>query len=338
MDTGLACLIAIARFHQLPAEPHQLIHEFGVPDKAFDDQQILLAGKSISFKARVICPKPAELANAALPAIAKLKDGSYLVLAKISRERPDGSESIEGPPTGYLVHDLRRGSPQALTAEEFTAQWNGTLIALTRRQGLADALQSKFDIRWFVPSLVKYRNIFYEVLIVSFFLQLFALITPLFFQVVMDKVLVHRGFTTLNVLAIGFFIVIVFEAILGGIRNYLFSHTTNRVDVELGSRLFKHLVSLPLSYFESRQVGQNVARVRELDSIRNFITGTALTLIIDLGFVFVFLGVMWYYSPQLSWIVLASVPFTCFYHCSSLRSCGIAWMRSSSTVPPTRRF
>lgn len=119
----------------------------------------------------------------------------------------------------------------------------------------------------------------------------------------------HRGFTTLNVLAIGFFVVIVFEALLGGIRNYIFSHTTNRVDVELGSRLFKHLVSLPLSYFESRQVGQNVARVRELDTIRNFITGTALTLVIDLSFVFVFLAVMWYYSPTLTWIVLASIPF-----------------------------
>lgn len=107
----------------------------------------------------------------------------------------------------------------------------------------------------------------------------------------MDKVLVHRGFTTLDVL--GFFVV-VFESLLGGIRNYVFSHTTNRVDLELGSRLFHHLMALPLAYFESRQVGQNVARVREreLDTIRTFITGTALTLVIDLFFVFVFLGVM----------------------------------------------
>jgi subfamily B ATP-binding cassette protein HlyB/CyaB len=130
----------------------------------------------------------------------------------------------------------------------------------------------------------------------------------LFFQVVMDKVLVHRGFTTLDVLAIGFFVIVVFEAFLGGFRNYLFSHTTNRVDVELGSRLFNHLLGLPLAYFESRQVGQNVARVRELDTIRNFITGTALTLVIDLLFVFVFLAVMWYYSPTLTWIVLATIP------------------------------
>ncbi len=107
---------------------------------------------------------------------------------------------------------------------------------------------------------------------------------------------------------IGFFFIVVFEAFLGGFRNYLFSHTTNRMDVELGSRLFNHLPGLPLAYFESRQVGQNVARVRELDTIRNFITGTALTLVIDLFFVFVFLAVMWYYSPTLTWIVLATIP------------------------------
>ena len=104
----------------------------------------------------------------------------------------------------------------------------------------------------------------------------------------MDKVLVHRGFTTLNVLAVGYFAVAIFEAFLGGFRNYLFSHTANRVDVELGSRLFKHLLALPLTYFDARQVGQNVARVRELDTIRQFITGAALTLVIDLFFVIFF--------------------------------------------------
>ena len=125
----------------------------------------------------------------------------------------------------------------------------------------------------------------------------------------MDKVLVHKGFTTLDVLAFGFVVVVAFDAIVGGLRNYLFSHTTNRVDVELGARLFHHLASLPLAYFESRQVGQTVARVRELDTIRNFITGTALTLLIDLSFTFVFIAVLWYYSPMLTLVVLGSLPF-----------------------------
>ncbi|MGL4566070.1 MAG: ABC transporter transmembrane domain-containing protein, partial [Halioglobus sp.] len=114
---------------------------------------------------------------------------------------------------------------------------------------------------------------------------------------------------TLNVLAFGFVVLVAFESVVGGLRNYLFSHTSNRVDVELGARLFAHLAQLPLAYFEARQVGQTVARVRELETIRNFITGTALTLLIDLSFTFVFFAVLWFYSPLLTWVVLGSLPF-----------------------------
>ena len=341
MDTGLHSLVAIARFHQLPAEPDQLAHEYGQPGEDFGNTEVLRAAKALTLKAKELTPSLSELKSAMLPAIAKAKDGSYFILARLSEQQeeaqpaaPEPSESDEsvvasqpeqadqakkdqsnnkpkfkvGEINGVLIQDLRDDAPKAMSIEEFEALWSGQIIALTRRQGLGESLQQVFDISWFIPSLVKYRKLFYEVLIASFFLQLFALVTPLFFQVVMDKVLVHRGFTTLDVLAGGFFIVVLFEAILGGLRTYIFSHTTNRVDVELGSRLYTHLLALPLSYFESRQVGQNVARVRELDTIRNFITGTALTLVIDLFFVFIFLAVMWFYSETLTWIVLGSIP------------------------------
>jgi subfamily B ATP-binding cassette protein HlyB/CyaB len=311
MDTGLHTLVALARFHRLPAEPEQLAHQFGIPGQPFTDTELLLAAKALTLKAKVLKPSLSALDNAMLPAIAKTREGEYIILARLSSDdstRDDSAVSKTEKPS-VLIHDLREDAPRTLSLDDFEQCWSGELIALTRRQGLGESLQQTFDISWFIPSLVKYRRIFGEVLIVSFFLQIFALVTPLFFQVVMDKVLVHRGFTTLDVLAVGFFVVVVFEALLGGIRNYLFTHTTNRVDVALGSRLFNHLIGLPLAYFESRQVGQNVARVRELDTIRNFITGTALTLVIDLLFVFVFLAVMWYYSPTLTWIVLATVPF-----------------------------
>ncbi len=305
MDTGLHSLVAIARFHQLPAEPEQLAHQFAEPGKPFSDTQLLSAAKALTLRAKRLSPSLDQIKSDTLPAIAKAQDGSYFILARLGEGSAADGESTTHT---YLIHDLREQAPRSISQEEFQALWSGELILVTRRQGLGESLQQKFDISWFIPSLVKYRKLFSEVLIASFFLQLFALVTPLFFQVVMDKVLVHRGFTTLDVLAIGFFVIVVFEAFLGGFRNYLFSHTTNRVDVELGSRLFNHLLALPLAYFESRQVGQNVARVRELDTIRNFITGTALTLVIDLFFVFVFLAVMWYYSPTLTWIVLATVP------------------------------
>ena len=302
IDTGLQALVALARFHQIAVEPEQLKHQFSAPGEPFDNTNLLAAAKAISLKAKCLSSDIKLLKNEVLPAIAKAQYGTYFILASIVKNEETGL------PEKVLVHDLREPSPKSLSYQSFLEMWSGELILIARRHGLGESLQQRFDISWFIPSLVKYRKLFAEVVIASFFLQIFALVTPLFFQVVMDKVLVHRGFTTLDVLAVGFFAVVIFEAFLGGFRNYLFSHTTNRVDVELGSRLFSHLLALPLAYFEARQVGQNVARVRELDTIRNFITGTALTLVIDLFFVFVFLAVMWYYSPTLTWIVLATVP------------------------------
>src|SRR5712692_9737596 len=155
----------------------------------------------------------------------------------------------------------------------------------------------------------KYRHLLGEVLLASFFLQLFALVSPLFFQVVIDKVLVHRTLSTLDVLVIGLIAIGILEAILGGLRTYLFAHSTNRIDVELGARLFRHLMALPIAYFEARRTGDSVARVRELENIRQFLTSSALTLVIDLFFCFVFLAVMFYYAPILTWIVLGAFPF-----------------------------
>ena len=164
-------------------------------------------------------------------------------------------------------------------------------------------------------------------LVASFFLQLFALVSPLFFQVVIDKVLVHRSMSTLDVLVIGLVAIAIFETVLGILRTYLFSHTTNRIDVELGARLFRHLLALPIAYFQARRVGDSVARVRELENIRNFLTSSALTLVIDLFFTFVFLAVMFFYSPLLTWIVLALAP-------ALHRDLG---RRDAAVPPPARR-
>jgi subfamily B ATP-binding cassette protein HlyB/CyaB len=191
--------------------------------------------------------------------------------------------------------------------DELLALWKGDLWLFARRQARGASAQ-QFDIRWFLPALWKYRRLFAEVIIASFFLQVFALVTPLFFQVVMDKVLVHHGLSTLDVIAAGFLLVVLFETLLGGIRSYVLAHTTSRVDVELGAMLYKHLLGLPLAYFQTRAVGQSVARVRELDSIRQFITGSALTVVLDLAFVIVFIALMFYYSVSLSAVVLATLP------------------------------
>jgi ATP-binding cassette, subfamily B, bacterial HlyB/CyaB len=147
------------------------------------------------------------------------------------------------------------------------------------------------------------------VLAASLFVQIFALTTPLFFQVVVDKVLTHRGYETLFVLVGGLVIVGLFDVALQYLRTYALSHTTNRIDVELGQRLFAHLMRLPVAYFETRSTGQTVARVRELETIRSFLTGQALFSAIDLVFAFVFILVLFAYSWPLTLIVLAGIPF-----------------------------
>src|SRR5690606_35843625 len=161
-----------------------------------------------------------------------------------------------------LIQSPRDPGPRAISFDDLVTLWSGELILMTTRAQLSGAFR-KFDVTWFIPAIVKYRKLLGEVLIVSFFLQLCGLITPLFFQVVIDKVLVHKGLTTLDVMVFALLVVATFEVIMGGLRTYVMAHTTNRIDVELGTRLFRHLLALPLSYFETRQVGQSVARVRE---------------------------------------------------------------------------
>ena len=293
-DAGLECLALVARLHGLTADIARLRHEFSVSSAPLDADCLVRAARYLGLKARKLSSSWRRLEKTPLPAIARHQDGHFFIVAKTGEDK-------------VLVHDPLEPGPQTLPRELFEAMWSGELVLLVRRASL-DAETGCFGFRWFIPALLRYRSLLSEVLLASFFMQLLALVTPLFFQVVVDKVLVHQGLTTLDVLALGLLVVSVFEVVLGGLRTYVFSHTTNRIDVELGSRLFRHLLALPIAYFESRRVGDSVARVRELENIRNFITGSALTVVIDLLFTVVFLAVMYYYSPVLTAVVLATFP------------------------------
>lgn len=291
-DTGHACFVLLLRSLGVAVDPQQITHQYGCN---LGVTEMLRCAKDLNIKARILSSTWERLGKTSLPAIAQRTDGGFFVVGKLSDNN-------------VLIQDPSDSRPRFLTKDEFEAQWNGQLILMTRRAGLVE-LARRFDITWFLQAIHKYRHLLTEVLIASFFLQLFGLVSPLFFQVVIDKVLVHRGLTTLDVLVIGLVMVSTFESLLSALRTYMFSHTTNRIDVELGARLFRHLVALPIAYFESRRTGDSVARVRELENIRNFLTGSALTLVIDLFFTFVFLAVMAYYSLFLTFIVIASFPF-----------------------------
>ncbi|GAB5451398.1 MAG: type I secretion system permease/ATPase [Halioglobus sp.] len=301
MDSGFISLAIAAQLRDVPVNVAQLAHRFPPPEGGNTIDNLQRAARHTGFKAKAVKVDWTAIEPRILPAIGLGRNNRFFTIARV--EPGANGDAI------FLIQHPDSTAPDRLSAAQMSHMATTQVLLLRPLRGLASRSDGAFSLRWFIPSIHKYRRLFAEVLVASFALQLFALATPLFFQVVMDKVLVHRGFSTLNVLAAGFAVVVIFDAVIGGLRNYLFSHTSHRVDVELGARLFRHLTALPLAYFEHRQVGHSVARVRELETIRSFITGTALTLIIDLAFTFVFVAVLWYYSPTLTWIVLGSLPF-----------------------------
>ncbi|MCY7308145.1 MAG: type I secretion system permease/ATPase [Rhodoferax sp.] len=317
-DAALQALCTLARFHQVAADPLNLAHQLGLsPSQGASIPDLLQAAKILGLQAKLVHTSADRLALTPLPALAFLHtvNGDQ---SRGSRQSDVAPVAVPGPVVVVAQCDADRvlyqdqaaggtGRPTIEPLEVFAARWTGQLMLVSSRASLAGA-QARFDFSWFIPALVKYRRLLGEVLLISCMLQLFALVSPLFFQVVMDKVLVHRGTTTLDVLVIGLVIVMVFESVLSALRSYVFSHTTSRIDVELGARLFRHLVQLPLAYFQVRRVGDSVARVRELENIRAFLTGNALTGLLDLVFSVVFIAVMLLYSVPLTLIVLISLP------------------------------
>ncbi|MYM37527.1 type I secretion system permease/ATPase [Duganella sp. FT94W] len=295
MDSGLQSLLTMAEYHGIAVDPARLLHEFG--DGDFTTETILLAARSIGMSAKLVRQPVQRLSTAPLPAIAVGRGGQYFLAAKYEGGRA----------TPRMLIQRGGGVPEVLAEPEFLSQWSGDFIFFTSRASYLSEL-ARFDFSWFIPAIIKYRKLLMEIVLISFVLQLIGLATPLFFQVVMDKVIINHALKTLNVIAIGLVAATLFEAVLKGLRTYTFAHTSSKIDVELGARLFSHLLALPVAYFQSRRVGDSVARVRELENIRSFLTGNAITLLMDLLFSFVFVGVMLCYSPELTVVVLVSIP------------------------------
>lgn len=299
-EGSFLCLVMAARVLGLPADYNQLVRAY--PDDGHPDLTLLRAARGLGLKARRTTGDVSRLAGMPLPALAFMKDGSCILALKAGADK-------------LLVYDPSDASgnsaavmPSLLDVGTFSERWTGTVILLARRFSLK-AAGEKFGLSWFLPVIGRFKLLFGEVFVASFFLQTFGLVTPLFSQVIIDKVLVHKGLSTLDILAVGIFVINTFEWLLSYLRSYVFSHTTNRVDVILGTKLFRHLLALPLPFFESRRVGEVIARVRELENVRSFITGTALTLVLDVLFSVLFVVVMFFYSTKLTFVALAAVPF-----------------------------
>ena len=310
-DSGLMCLAMLASYHGIAADLIKLKHEFG--HQLFTVQKILLAAKTLGLKARLVAQPLERLDRAPLPAIAIDKEGNFFILAQYDAGRVSAADSADSAtrdatatPARLLIQ--RPGeSPTALALNDFIEVWSGQLVFLTSKANYAGEV-ARFDFTWFIPAVVKYRKLLGEVLLISLVLQIIGLVTPMFFQVVMDKVLVNHAMKTLNVIAVGLICATLFESTLTGIRTYVFANTSSKIDVELGAKLFRHLLSLPVAYFQARRVGDSVARIRELENIRSFLTGNTITLLMDLLFSFIFLAAMLWYSAWLTLVVVVSIP------------------------------
>uniref|UniRef100_UPI00359FF952 cysteine peptidase family C39 domain-containing protein n=1 Tax=Glaesserella sp. TaxID=2094731 RepID=UPI00359FF952 len=213
-DLGLVALKILAQYHNIAINTEEIKHKFDLESNGLSLTSWLLAAKELELKAKSTKKSIDRLPFINLPALIWRDDGKHFLLVKIDTEHQR-----------YLTFDIERDEARVFSQEDFKQLYQGTLILVTSRASIIGQL-AKFDFTWFIPAVIKYRKIFIETLVVSVFLQIFALITPLFFQVVMDKVLVHRGFSTLNIITAALAVVVIFEIVLSGLRTYIFSHST----------------------------------------------------------------------------------------------------------------
>lgn len=250
--------------------------------------------RDYKFNAQVLKPTAEELREVPTPAVIRFKSGLYAMLGMNS----DAS---------VFFYDPARGKPVAMPRATFLKVWSGEVMVLKPKLTLREFAR-RYNLAWFYSVILHFRRFFGEVILASFFLQAMGILMPLFTQVVIDKVVGNQGMSTLTVLGISMVILVAVQSVLSGLRTYLLNHTTNKLDAILGTRLFRHLISLPVPYYEHRRVGDTLMRVGALGSVREFLTGTTLTSILDALFSVVFIAVMLYYSVPLTLIALVIIP------------------------------
>ena len=292
MQTGLIAFDAVAKINRISLDLRSIIREHSINDEEIEVEELLRIMKQFDFKAKVkhINAEKIFKENYPFPAIIINRDNTYSVLLKINNEAQR-----------VLILDIKEGKSKDISYDELEELTDNKFIILAHN--LINS-QIKFGFKWFFKEILTYKQVIAEVMLGSFIVQLFGLVTPLFTQVILDKVIVHRSLMTLDVLAVA---VMIFELLLNFSRKYIFLHTASKIDAKLGAKLFKHLFSLPFTYFENRKVGNIITRVRELDQIREFITNKSISVILDLFFSFVFLIMMLIYSRILTFIVILFV-------------------------------
>jgi subfamily B ATP-binding cassette protein HlyB/CyaB len=295
MHTALIALEIAGTLNSINIDSRAIAKEFALSDEREPTlEELTRIAKRQGFRSAIKVLSLEKLTkNYPFPIIVEKRDKSFSAILQADAKKKE-----------LLIYDMEKRVPKTISFDKFKEEFTGRSIVLKHRVLSA---QVRFGFGWFFEQIMQYKKIVFEVLIASFVIQLFGLVTPLFTQVILDKVLVHHSLSTLDVLGIAFVVVTIFDFLLNLMRNYVFVDTTSKIDAKLGSKLYEHLLGLPFVYFQSRKVGNIIARVRELDQIREFIANKSITVLLDILFSFVFLVVMFMYSKSLTFIVLGFV-------------------------------
>jgi len=299
IDTALACLVHVAAHFKIPADYSQIARAYIVDKDGVDTVGLLRAAGDLGLRARKFEGITFEhLTKMPRPCVCRMKNGTYVLYRGVNKQ---GAPLLLDPGAGKQGFADRRA---------FAQEFSGEVILFARRfsiEKLKDKVE-KFGFGWFLPVVAKYKSFLLKVLGISLLLQVFGLLTPFFTQTIIDRVLTHRSVSTMDVMISGMILVALFNQWMTALRTYLFIHTTNKIDVTLSSHLFRKVTELPVKYFDKWQVGDVVSRMGELETIRNFLTGSALTVVLDMVLAVVYLTVMFVYSSTLSYIVWVTIP------------------------------
>lgn len=294
-DPVLVGLLGLLRFHHVETTEEEIRRRTGLHERlGFGD--LVTAAERFGLEGETRTLEPGALLHLPAPFVMETSDGSCLVVAEIGEER-------------VTLFDPATASEEHVARDRFPSEASGR-VGILRSADMAAADRAAgrgFGLHSLLPNLLRYRGTLIQLLLASLVIQVFAMGTPLFTMVIIDKVLTTGALSTLNVLIIGLVIIALFDLLIGALRSMVFANITHRVDVDLVAGLFRHLTRLPMSYFGARKTGDTVTRVRELETVRQFLTGPTLTALVDFLFAFVFIGVMALFSVTLTLVVVTAI-------------------------------
>ena len=291
--TGVVSIIKILQ-HFGVKDLQKIYDENPATDDRLDWERLQKLAKKYNIDSTVIRPTVDELREVEYPVVAKMNDGAYIAVGSLNEEV-------------VLAIDPRENKPKAIPMKEFLESWTNEMLIFSAAFSWT-YFKKRYNVEWFMKVVSRYKKSLFEVLAGSFFTQLMGIVFPLITQVIIDKVIGNNGLSTLTVIGYSMVAFFALEALLTCLKTYILNYTTNKLDAILGTRLFRHLIALPLPYYERRRVGETLMRVDALERVRSFLTGEGLMSMLDALFSFVFIAFMFWYSVPLTLIALITVP------------------------------